>query len=262
MPARSTEPYELGEGPEAALLLHGFSGSPFDLRPVAEGLAQAGYRVCVPALPGHGADASRLGAVGAEEWIACAHDRIDRLRSRGHRRIHLVGFSAGGCLAIRVAADRPAEIAALGLLAPALGLRGGALLYRSLFRHRLLASLVPTVAKGGMDLGDEEMKAQAPYRPELPTAAARPLDRIVREARRALPLVQAPTLVLWGARDAVVPRSAVEWAARNVGSGPARLVVFPRSAHHLALDVERQAVVGELVRFFERFRTEIRARGG
>jgi len=252
MPAR-TDPYELGDGPEAALLLHGFSGSPYELRPLAQGLAAAGFRCSVPLLPGHGSGVSQLSQVGEADWLAAAHDALDALLARGHRRVFLCGFSMGGCLAIRVAAERPGDLCALALLAPALTLRGNAALYRHLFRHRWVSRLVPMVDKGAMDVSDEQVKREAPYLGRLPTRAAAQLHRVIEGAKEALPQVRTPAIVLWGARDAVVPRRAAERAAKEIGSGPARLAVFPRSAHQLALDVEREAVAAEVARFFSVF---------
>ncbi len=260
MLAPSTAPFELGDGPDAALLLHGFSGSPWELRPLAEGLAAAGIRCKVPLLPGHGIDAAALGRATVAEWLAAAHDAVDSLLAEGRRRIFLAGFSAGGCISLQVAADRPGDLSALALLAPALGFHGNARLYRGLFRHRPLSRLVPLVGKGSMDVTDPEVKAVAPYLAQLPTSAAAQLDRVVRGAHDALPRVRTPAIVLWGERDAVVPRSAVERAAKRIGSGPARLAVFPRSAHQLALDVEREAVASEVARFFAVFARQEAAR--
>ena len=127
-------------------------------------------------------------------------------------------------------------------------------------RKQILARLVPLVGKGSMDVTDPEMKRVAPYLAQLPTSAASQLDRLVRGAHEALPRVRTPAIVLWGARDAVVPRKAVELAAKRIGSGPARLAVFPRSAHQLALDGEREAVASEVARFFAVFARQEAAR--
>lgn len=255
MPA-TTETFEIGAGSDVALLLHGFSGSPFELRPLAEGLAGAGFRCRVPRLP-HGGDLATLARTGLADWLAAAHDELDRVVAAADGRVFLAGFSAGACLALHLAAERPRDLAALALLAPALRLRGNARLFRHLFRHRLLARWIPEVGKGAIDVRDEGMKRNAPYQPRLPTSAARPLHQLIEGAKEALPRVRTPALVLWGARDSVVPRSAVERAARGIGSGPARLAVFPQSKHQLSLDVEREAVAAEVARFFSIF---VRAR--
>src|SRR5271154_6266158 len=50
-----TAPFELGIGPGACLLVHGFTGTPWDVRPLGEALAAGGFRVRGIPLPGHGA---------------------------------------------------------------------------------------------------------------------------------------------------------------------------------------------------------------
>ena len=53
-----------------ALLLHGFPGTPAELRPLGQALAFAGVRAQAPLLPGFGPAMQRLGDVGAREWLA------------------------------------------------------------------------------------------------------------------------------------------------------------------------------------------------
>jgi alpha-beta hydrolase superfamily lysophospholipase len=43
-----------GGGPHGVLVLHGFTGNPVSVRPLAEALAEAGFAVEMPRLPGHG----------------------------------------------------------------------------------------------------------------------------------------------------------------------------------------------------------------
>ena len=48
------EPFSASGGPDGVLVLHGFTGSPHSMRPIAEQLANRGYTVELPLLPGHG----------------------------------------------------------------------------------------------------------------------------------------------------------------------------------------------------------------
>ena len=57
--ASSTAPFRLEPGNQhharaAVLLLHGFTGSPWEVRPLGESLAARGFHVLAPQLPGHG----------------------------------------------------------------------------------------------------------------------------------------------------------------------------------------------------------------
>ena len=252
MASHPTDPFELGKGPDAVLLLHGFSGSPFELRPLAYALAGRGFRCRVPLLPGHGPGAD-LGASSDVDWLGGAEDELEALRRETTGRVFLVGFSMGGALAIRLAAAHPTELSGLVLLAPALALKGQSAIFRSVFRHRLASALWPRVDKGPADLLDRSISV--PVLPPISTRAAASLDRAIAHAAEALPRVTTPTLVLWGARDRVVPRRAAEEAAARVGSGPAPLVVLPNSAHQLALDSDRELVGKLVLGFFDRLST-------
>jgi hypothetical protein len=45
-------PFDLGDGRDAALCLHGLTGTPYEIRPIGEALAAAGVRAIGPLLPG------------------------------------------------------------------------------------------------------------------------------------------------------------------------------------------------------------------
>ena len=61
--------FSLGEGPRRALLLHGFPGTPGEVRPLAEWLSGRGYRVTAPLLPGFGMGITELGTVRWSDWV-------------------------------------------------------------------------------------------------------------------------------------------------------------------------------------------------
>lgn len=104
------------EGDERlALLLHGFPGTPAEMRPVAEALHGAGWTVHAPLLPGFGADMDTLPNRTHHDWIAAA-ERAYRDHARTHRFIMVCGLSMGGALAIHLAAKHKPD--ALMLFAP------------------------------------------------------------------------------------------------------------------------------------------------
>lgn len=241
---------EWGAGPRKVLLLHGFSGGPSDLRFLGETFAAQGFHCLAPELPGHRPPWWELRHTTAADWLAAAAGALRSLQGGGAEPVRVIGFSLGGALALRLAAAAPKEVESLVLLAPALELRGSSRLYRALFRWRLLSALVPSVSKGESDLSNEGALPIHRQAGRLPTRGATLLDTLVRQGRASLTDVSCPTLVLWGAGDRVVPRAAAEAAAAGVGSGPAPLLVFPSSGHHLALDVDREEVVAAILRFW------------
>jgi carboxylesterase len=96
---------------KAVLCLHGFTGTPFEIRPIADELTRLGYHVESPTLAGHGADVKALEGTGWRDWLRSAELAFDALAARTSGRIAVVGFSMGGLLALRLGRSRGQRIA-------------------------------------------------------------------------------------------------------------------------------------------------------
>lgn len=222
-------PFSLpGRGEIGALLIHGFAGSPAELRPLAERLVEAGIGTEGVLLPGFGPDIDRLGDVRASAWLETARAGW---RDLGHRYRHriLIGFSLGGTLALHVAADDPPD--RLVLLAPLWRMLGpawplGALLpavrtflpsvrplARVDFRQPAIRDLVAR-ASATIDLDDAGVQAALRDRIHLPLAVIDDLWRFAIGARRVARRVDCPTLVVQGASDRLVAAGDTRRLAR------------------------------------------------
>lgn len=61
------------EGGETGILVcHGFTGSPFSMRPLGEACHRSGLTVVGPRLAGHGTSPEDMARTGARDWIASA----------------------------------------------------------------------------------------------------------------------------------------------------------------------------------------------
>src|SRR3989442_10592453 len=100
-------------GHSGVLLLHGFSGSPLEMTPLADALARVGWETSIVRLAGHGTSPDDLARVTWQEWVASAREAYQDLRRRC-RRVALAGLSMGGALALYLAAsDPPAAVVAI-----------------------------------------------------------------------------------------------------------------------------------------------------
>ena len=253
------QPFDLPGGPDAALLLHGFTGTPFEVRAVADRLHAAGMRCLGPMMAGHGADARLLARTPRTEWLAGARDALRELK--GARRTFVVGCSMGALVACALAHEMPGEVDGLALLAPAMRLTLAGQLGAALGRWRFGARLL--VHKGdGSDVRDEQMRRRNPCLDSIPLSGVAELVTLAGEVDRMLPGVAAPALVVVGGQDHTVTLGGARRMARRVGSGPARLVVLPESYHLVGIDVERDRCAGEVLRFFEGIPVPGRARPG
>jgi carboxylesterase len=114
----------------------------------------------------------------------------------------------------------------------------------------LFASGVVIPKTAGSDVSDPEMRRLNPTMPGVPLGAVAELVGMQRHVTALLPDVEAPALVVQGAKDHTVTMAGALRLARTIGSGPARVAVLPESFHLVGIDVERDRCADEVVRFF------------
>jgi carboxylesterase len=222
------EPFHIEAGPSRALLIHGFLGSPRELRPLAQELANAGVTARGVLLPGFGADIARLKTVRAPEWLAAARAAWEELRE-GAGRTTLIGFSMGGAVALQLAAEAGLAPDQLVLLAPHWKFADrravvlpvakylirefkpfGSIDFDSPDMRRMLAELAP-----GADLDDPAVRHQLRNSATIPTRALDELRRVGVGAAARAPRVSAPATIVQGLQDATtLPAYSRELAAR------------------------------------------------
>jgi carboxylesterase len=237
----------LGEGPHRALLLHGFPGTPAELRALGERLAARGFRVYAPLLPGFGTDIPNLGTTRRAAWLAAAQNAWEALHEEptpAEAQTVLLGFSMGGALALQVAASSfpPRKLV---LLAPFWRLRDPrarwlpALQYavrelRPFENADFSASTVRAQfarLEPSLDLDDPAVQEALRTQVVLPTSALVELQRLGAGAYRAAPRVRAPALVIQGLEDDTVAAEDTRRLALRLG-GPVTLFEVP-GTHHL-----------------------------
>jgi carboxylesterase len=110
------QPFLLPGGKPGAVLVHGFGGTPAEVRALGQVLNDAGWTVSGPRLPGFGSDLPTLPERRYADWLAAVQEAVQSLRHAGHAPILLAGYSLGGTIALALApAARPDGVV---LLAP------------------------------------------------------------------------------------------------------------------------------------------------
>ena len=224
-------------GPVGVLLLHGFTGSPWEIRPIADRLVEGGYSVATPLLAGHG---TRLGALQQttwRDWLASARDAIGWLESHVER-VHLVGLSMGGLLAMLLSQQRNVRpTASLSLLAPAVALpRTTRLLLQA--AHLLPWSFV--LGKDDPGLPDGR---HPPAYDGIPMRAAASFLELQELTLAGMRPTRLPALVMHGTRDLTVPFSAGREAIVTLLGSSIRFVPVDGGGHLLPRDHRGREVV-------------------
>jgi pimeloyl-ACP methyl ester carboxylesterase len=106
-----------GAGPEPVVAIHGLGGTKASFLPTIAALADS-YRVIALDLPGFGESDKPLGAPYNAPFMAEAV--IALVDALGLERVHLIGNSMGGRVAIELGLGHPDRVASLSLLSPAL----------------------------------------------------------------------------------------------------------------------------------------------
>jgi carboxylesterase len=218
--------------PLGCLLLHGFSGSPLEMVPLADELEAAGWTASIVRLAGHATSPAELARMTWADWVQSAEDGYEALRHRCER-VALVGLSMGGALGLYLAAHtHPAAVIAISTpikVRPAMA-------KASRITSRVLP-YVPIVAP----LGPRETamrRYRSPYR-QIPLRSVGEVEALLGAMRQSLPRVRAPVLIVQGRRDWVIPRDSAGELRRGLRHADARVVWLPRSGHVATLDRDR-----------------------
>lgn len=252
-----SEPFSLGGGDRGVLLLHGFTGSPFEMRLLGEELARRGFAVEGPRLAGHVGTTRDLARTTWHDWYRSACEGLDRLRARvGNKPVAVAGLSMGGLLTLELARRRGGELAAIAVLAAPLWLPPEAEQFaRMTARLPLLrAAALPKLA--GSDIRDREMNrrnSRAQGKAMMPLPALASLVELGAYLRDKLGDVTAPTLLAHSERDHTVPFACMDAIAHRLGTDEYGKLILHESFHVITLDVERDRVFERVADWFGRF---------
>jgi carboxylesterase len=252
MDPEKTAPFELGRGRDAVLLVHGFTGSPWDVRPLGETLAENGYHIRAIRLPGHGLTPEAMLGATWRDWERAVFDALADLRQ--YRHVFVAGLSMGALLAVIVAAHEPERVRALALIAPAVRFRGRTRVLLRAFRHVPLLHLArPWILKDGSDIADPVARAEAPSLRAWPSVRVGDLWTIRERALARAHRVRAPALVAVARDDHVVsPYGGEVLARRMIASPGVRFVQLDEGFHIIPRDLGRQRLAGEVRALFDR----------
>ncbi|HZJ28334.1 MAG TPA: alpha/beta fold hydrolase [Acidimicrobiia bacterium] len=238
------EPFSADGGAHGALVLHGLTGSPQSMRGLARSLAEAGFSVELPRLPGHGTSVDDMATTSFADWSAAADHAYSQLATRC-TEVVVIGLSMGATLAAWLAARHP-EIAALVMINGALASADPA----------VRAGLEGALAQGqtripgpGNDIADPN-ETELAY-PEVPLRSLLSLFDALDELQACLPAIHCPSLVIVSEQDHVVPPESSAHFAAVVG-GPVERMVLSRSYHVATLDDDHAELEARVVDFATR----------
>lgn len=225
-------------GSLGALLIHGYTGSVAETRPMGEYLAARGFTVRCPLLPGHGTTPEALTHIRWQQWARQVEVSLHELQRRC-RDIFVGGLSLGSLLTLELGARHP-TLTGLIAMAPAIKVRNRLLPLTRILRHFM--KYAPVEALGDDDLGDPLAIQRIWCYDEVPLWGAAEVHLLQRRVVRSLPRIRQPLLIFQGRRDAELDPQAAHILYDRVGSSDKDLVWLGHSGHNLLADGERESV--------------------
>jgi carboxylesterase len=243
-----------GEG-VSALLIHGLSGTPYEMRWLGEQLAAQGVRVRGVKLNGHAGDPVELGESTYDNWYESVVLGFEELRQYGDPNV-IVGLSAGAVLGARLAMDQREAVSGIAMLAPAFYLpRGQTLGIRLLQRFGSLIHHVYLYNTFGSDIHDAAARRIHPTTRLFPLSGPLNLLELSKIVRPRLDRITQPALAIYSRHDHTCPiERNMPYVSKHLGSAERRDVILNESYHVITVDSEKHVVASEVASFVEKFR--------
>ncbi len=214
------------------LLIHGFTGGPYELGPLAEYLKeQTDWHIETPTLSGHGKEL-HLENTTYKDWITDAEDTLRQMAAK-YDEIYIVGFSMGGMIAAYLAAKY--NVNKLVLLATA----------GKYLDFKQIRADLHEVIRDGLKGELENNKIYNHYKKkfgQVPIKANIEFMKLINFTRPYLKDVDAPVLIAHGQQDSMVPYKTAYYLDKEIHSEYKELVLLDRSRLLLCLGDDKDTI--------------------
>ena len=250
--------FVLGTGEVGVLLIHGLTGTPTELRRVAQGLAKDGTcTVYVPTLAGHCGDNSDLQATGWLDWYEGVRKTFAGIRQR-HGQVFVGGLSMGAVMSMYLASEHPGQVAGLLMYSTTLRYDGWSI-NKLAFMTPLLMKIPFGVHLCSFEekppygiknqrlraIVERQMKAGESSNAGLLTMegiTVRELHRMNAVVKKRMPSITTQALVVHSIEDDITSRWNADYVERHLG-GPVTKVLLDNCYHMITVDLQYRSVI-------------------
>ena len=260
--------FDLAGGEHAVLMLHGLSGTAFEVMSVAKALNRHGYTVRIPVLPGHRTSVSDLSNTTWKDWYNAAENHFEEL-SRKYKTVSVAGLCMGAVLSLRLAAEKQGRVKSLILMSTTLAYDGWAIpWYRFLLPLALYTPLKyfwSYKEAGSFGVKNEAIrrrvssmmndKSSVAYS-RTPADSIREMLGLIKATKHRLSEISSPTLILHAAEDEVASPKNAEFIEQNLGAAHIEKIILDNCYHLITIDNQRNLVAAEAARFITKFKMQ------
>jgi carboxylesterase len=241
----SAEPFFFPGGKIGCLLVHGFTGTPKEMRMLADSLIEENFTVLGIRLAGHATQPEDMVRSRYQDWISSVEDGINLLKGCTDQQI-IMGLSMGGILSL-IAAARYDLKAVVSFSTPC-SLPDDP---RAKFLP-LLAGVIPYINKGKPDWRNLEAQKDHVDYPFYPTRSILELKKLLEVMNSELPNVKIPALFFQSKRDEGIPARSMDFLYDAINSKDKTKLWVDNSGHVVIREPEREIIFTEVKKFVKR----------
>jgi carboxylesterase len=247
----------------AVLLIHGLTGTPSEMRPVAKELSKAGFTVYGMQLAGHCGTEDDLLRTNWHDWYASVEAAHAELVAR-HGTVFVAGLSMGALLALHLAHNHPDTVKGIALYSLTIWHDGWSIpklvfllplfLYTPLgLRYRFVESFPYGIKNerlrkrvvASMTSGDSVAAGNL----GMTGGSLRQLYKLIDVLKPELPRIKTPTLIMHSTEDDITSLRNPRYVERRLG-GPVKTVLLDNCYHMITVDQQYKDVARETAEFF------------
>jgi carboxylesterase len=222
--------FALTGGAIGVMLIHGFPGSPVEMRLIGNYLHSGDLTVLGPLLPGHGTSPEDLNRRIFPEWVKHVERALYRLQDMCEL-VFVAGLSLGSLLTLKLAIGH--ELPGIVAIAPPFGINGWRRRLLPLFKH-----FVPEISRPKDYYADPQAESRLWCYDTLPTKAADQVLKLMDEVSKSLSQVSAPILIIYSTGDPLAHSEGSLFLYDSVGSTDKELIQLRESGHAITVDKE------------------------
>jgi carboxylesterase len=236
----------------ACLLIHGFTGTPREMRWMGEHLNQQGYTCLGVRLAGHATNPGDMIRSRYTDWIASVEDGYHLLRGVTDT-VFLVGLSMGGILSLLVSARLAQRVKGVIAMSTPSRLPTDYPIWLLKLISLVMKYRPKTKEAPGRGWFDQSAYADHISYSKNPVRSSAELKKLILEMHAALPRVNVPVLLMHSKDDTYILSKDMEHIyAGLVNAQDKTKLYITGSGHVLPRDAARQQVFQSALEFIQR----------
>jgi carboxylesterase len=247
------ESFTFKRGDVCCLLIHGFTGSPWEMREMGEFLAEKNISVIAPRLPGHGTTPEDMFNTRWQNWYGEVEKSYNEAKKIS-KEVFCAGLSMGGLLTLHLATH--CELKGIIPMAAPVYLREIKLLFIPILKTslgKIIQKFYKYDREVGKDIKDKSMIDKIICYDKTPVPCAISLIELMNHTRDELSKITAPCLIIQSKYDHTVPPGNAKYIYERISSKDKEIFYLENSYHVITVDYDKEKVFNKVYEFIRKF---------